>query len=139
MTAEEERNVEILREGYRLWHESRAESSDYWMKLMADDVHWRSLGGGAAGSEFTRECSGKPLVQKYFEEMGSQWEMLGYDANEFIAQGDRVVMLGACRWRHRKTGKVVDSPKADVLRMRDGKLVDFMEFYDTAQAIAATT
>jgi uncharacterized protein len=139
MTAAEESNVDILQEGYRRWHESRADSADYWMQLMADDIRWRSLGAGAAGAEFTRECSGKANVMKYFQEMGSQWELLAQDADEFVAQGDRVVMLGACHWKNRKTGKEVHSPKADVMRLREGQIVDFMEFYDTATAIAAKT
>ena len=65
--------------------------------------------------------------------------MLDYTADEFVAQGDRVVMLGSCEWKHRGTGKTVKTPKADVIRMRDGKIVDFMEFYDTAAAIAGAT
>jgi ketosteroid isomerase-like protein len=36
-------------------------------------------------------------------------------------------------------GCVRRTPKADVHRLRDGKVVDFMEFYDTAAAIGATT
>ncbi|RZL89683.1 MAG: nuclear transport factor 2 family protein [Variovorax sp.] len=138
MTPEEQKNVEILRDGYQRWHESRADSAAYWMSLMADDIRWRSLGAGAAGAEFTRECCSKPEVQRYFEQLGAQWELISYTADEFVAQGDRVVMLGRAQWKHRTTGKIVDTPKADVHRLRDGKVVDFMEFYDTAAAIGAT-
>jgi ketosteroid isomerase-like protein len=87
--------------------------------------------------EFTRACRSKEEVQTYFQELGKDWELLSYNADEFIAQGDRVVMLGSCEWKHRATGKIAKSPKADVHRLRDGKVVDFMEFYDTAVALAA--
>jgi ketosteroid isomerase-like protein len=39
---------------------------------------------------------------------------------------------------YRKTGIVVESPKADVFRFRDGLIVEFFEFFDTARALAAT-
>ncbi|HJS03719.1 MAG TPA: nuclear transport factor 2 family protein [Variovorax sp.] len=139
MTEEESNNVALLKKGYALWNQSKAdcEGVSCWMALLSDDVQWRSLAAGAAGMEFTRACRSKDEVQNYFQELGKDWELLSYDANEFIAQGDRVVMLGSCEWKHRGTGKIVKSPKADVHRLRDGKVVDFMEFYDTAGALAA--
>jgi hypothetical protein len=36
--------------------------------------------------------------------------------------------------KHRQTGKTAESPKEDVFRLRGGKVVDFMEYYDTAKA-----
>jgi uncharacterized protein len=107
--------------------------------LVSEDVRWRSLGADVAGAEFTKGCGSKQEVRRYFEKVSEQWEMLSYVANEFIAQGDRVVMLGRCQWKHRQTERIVDSPKADVLRFHEGKIVDFMEFYDTAAAAAAAT
>jgi len=60
-----------------------------------------------------------------------------HDMDEFIAQGDRVVVVGRVAWRNRQTGKTVDTPKVDVWRIRDGKAVDFVEFYDTARSLEA--
>jgi hypothetical protein len=136
MSAEEE-NVKVLREGYDLWNESKARSAAYWMDLISDDVHWRSLADGAVGVEFTNARTSKQGVQDYSEQLTRDWEMPNFQAEEFVAHGDRVVMLGRCAWKNRKTGKALDTPKADVFRFRDGKIVDFMEFYDTAAAIAA--
>ncbi|MGJ7507219.1 nuclear transport factor 2 family protein [Variovorax sp. GT1P44] len=135
----EERNVEALREGYRLWNDSKADSAQHWMNMMTDDIRWRSLGAGAAGSESTRECCSKQDVQRYFQQLGEQWELVSYTADEFIAQGDRVVMLGSCAWRHRTTQKVARTPKVDVFRFRGGKVADFSEYYDTAAVLAAAT
>jgi ketosteroid isomerase-like protein len=134
---EQEANVQVLREGYALWSSSNATSAEYWMDLISDDVRWRSLGAGAAGAEFTEECCSKSEVQRYFKQMGEQWKLLEYCANEFVAQGDRVVMLGSCKWEHLQTGIKVNSAKVDVFRFLDGKIVDFMEYYDTAAVAAA--
>ena len=139
MTEEESNNVALLEKGYALWHQSKADREGVacWVDLLSEDVQWRSLAAGAAGMEFTQACRSKDEVQRYFEDLGKDWEMVSYNVHEFIAQGDRVVMLGSCEWKHRSTGKIMKSPKADVHRLRDGKVVDFMEFYDTAAALAA--
>jgi ketosteroid isomerase-like protein len=138
MTAEEEANVTTLRNGFAEWDTTRGASVDNWMNLVADEVRWRTLGAAAAGDNFTQGCSSKAEVKRYFEELGTQWAMLGYTMEEFIAQGDRVVAVGNVSWRHRATGNAVHTPLVNVIRMRDGKIVDFMEFYDTAAAMAGT-
>ena len=48
------------------------------------------------------------------------------------------------RWPHRfraavDCGKAFDTPKADFWRLRDGKIVEFYEYFDTAQVMAAAT
>jgi len=142
MTAEEAKNVEILRVGYKLWNDSKASpaSIDYWMDQMSDkELTWRSLAGGAAGMEFTRNAHSKPEVRRYFDELARDWAMQSFTVQEFIAAGDRVVMIGHCAWTNRKTGKTLSTPKADVIKFREGKIVDFLEFYDTAAGIAAAT
>jgi ketosteroid isomerase-like protein len=134
----EDTNVAIVRRAYELWSETKAGSVDHWMSLMADYVDWRSMADGAPGLEFTCGASTREQVRGYLEGLTRDWEMLRYVVDEFVAQGDRVVMLGRCAWKHRATGKFVDMPKADVLRLRDGRIVGFMEYYDTAKAMAAT-
>jgi uncharacterized protein len=133
----EQENVEILRRGYALWNDTKADSVAHWLDLVADDVKWRSIADGAAGMEFTGECNNKAAVQRYFAELGSQWAMNYYTVDEFIAQDDRVVMIGRCGWKNRKTGATLDTPKIDIIRMRDSRIVDFFEVYDTAKALAA--
>ena len=63
--------------------------------------------------------------------------MIEYRVDHLVAQGDRVVMLGFCSFRHRKTGKVVSTPKADAWRFEGGMAVEFYEYFDTAQVHAA--
>jgi uncharacterized protein len=65
--------------------------------------------------------------------------MIHYTVDEYIAQDDAVFARGSTAWRNKKTGKTVDTPKADFWRFRDGKVVEFYEYYDTAGIIAAAT
>ena len=131
----EDDNVKILKEAYQYWSDHKEGSFEYWMDLMADNIQLNSIADGRKGMEFSRPCCCKQDVVRYFEELASEWEMIHYTVNEFIAQGERVVVIGSCGWKNRKTGKTVETPKADIIRMRNSKIIEFYEFYDTAKAI----
>ena len=62
--------------------------------------------------------------------------MLSYEVTDYVAQGDRVVAIVDSAWRNRQTGKTIELPKVDIWRFRDGRAVEFLEFYDTARLIA---
>lgn len=135
--SETKRNVDILKEAYALWNDSKAESVAHWLNMIDENVHWRSLAGGADGMEFTGECCNKKEVENYFNHLGGEWSMNHYTVDEFIAQDDRVVMVGSCGWTNKKTDKSIDTPKVDIIRMKDSKIVDFYELYDTAMTLNA--
>jgi ketosteroid isomerase-like protein len=130
-------NVATLREAYRLWHETKGGSVKVWLDLMADDVKVRSLAAGGPAAPFTSAHNSKEQFERYFEGLLAEWQMIHYTTGQFIAEGDRVAMLGSTAWRNRKTGREVDTPKADFWTFRDGKVVEFYELYDTAALVAA--
>ena len=132
-------NVAILKVAYQRWHDSKAGSVDHWLNLMTEDVQFRSLAAGAIPMQFTRPSSCKDEVKQYFAGLTSEWEMNDYRVEEYIAQGDRVIALCQVSFKHKKTGKTLNTPKADVHKFRDGKICEFFEFYDTAGALAAAT
>jgi uncharacterized protein len=135
----QEVHVGLLKQAYGKWHETKGGSVEHWLSLMTDDVKFGSLAAGAAGMEFTCTRTSKDQVRIYFAELGRHWEMIRYTVDDYIAQGDRVVAVGSCAFRNKDTGKVLETPKADFHRFRDGKICEFFEFYDTAQAIAQAT
>jgi uncharacterized protein len=69
----------------------------------------------------------------------ADWEMIHYTVDRFVAQSDAVFMRGSTAWRHRRTGKIVDTPKVDFWRFENGKAIEFFEYFDTARAFAAAT
>ena len=79
------------------------------------------------------------MTTSSIESLMRDWEMVSHTMNDFIAQDDRVAVIGRAVWRHKGTGKVADTRKVDIWRFRDGKAVDYAEFYDTARAFAAAT
>jgi ketosteroid isomerase-like protein len=137
--SDENQNVASLKEAYRIWHDTKAGSVDHWLNLMTDDVKFRSLAQGAKPMEFTRTSSCKDEVKDYFAGLTADWEMIYYRVDEYIAKGDRVVALGHVSFTNKRTGKILETPKADFHKFRDGKICEFFEFYDTAQAITVAT
>jgi hypothetical protein len=135
----EDSSVALLKEAYRQWHDTKGKSVDHWLNLMTDDVRFRSLAEGAKPMEFTRTSSCRNDVKGYFDGLTNDWQMISYRIDEYIAQGDRVVALGSCSFTHKKTGKTLETPKADFHKFRDGKICEFFELYDTAQALGVAT
>jgi ketosteroid isomerase-like protein len=135
----ETENLERVRAAYKAWNDSKGASMQHWLELMSPNVRFRSLAGGAPGLEFTTDCASSGDVERYFGALAQDWTMEHYTVDELFASGDRVVMLGHMAWTHKRTGRKVESPEADFLRLDNGKVVEFFEFYDTAKAIAAAT
>ena len=132
----EERNVAILKGAYRRWAESKGGDLTCWLDIVADDVKLQSLAGGTEPMSFTAPRNGRAEIEEYLKGLIAEWEMISYDVHEYVAQRDRVVALAHVAWRNRNTGKVADTPKADVWRFKNGRAADFFELYDTAKTFA---
>jgi ketosteroid isomerase-like protein len=131
-----DRNVEIIRNLYERY--TIGDGPECVLDSLADDVQWRSAGPPNLLA-FARSRQGRDEVRAYFEALHEDWQMISYKVNELIGQRDRVVALADICFCHRKTGKLVATAKADVFRLRDGKIVDFCEFFDTWAAVEAAT
>jgi uncharacterized protein len=132
-------NVEILKDAYARWHDTKGGSVDHWMTLVSDDIQFGSLAQGAPDMMFARGYDNREALRGYFDGLLSEWEMIHYTVDEFVADGDAVFMRGSTAWRNKKTGKVAETPKIDFWRFRDGKAVEYYEYYDTARVFAAAS
>jgi len=131
--SQEAANVAILKRCYQHWANSRGADADEWMSVCDENIKFGSIAEGPAKAEYLTAYSRRDALAEYFAGLKRDWEMLKYVAEHFVAQGDRVVMLGRCTWRFKKNGKVISTPKADSWRFANGKAVEFFEYYDTAK------
>ena len=65
----------------------------------------------------------------------SEFEL--FEPQEYIAQGDKVVVTGKYRARIKATGRTAESDWAHIHTLRGGKIAQFREFTDTANAVEA--
>ena len=137
--SQEAQNVGILKKAYADWASSKGGSADQWTAIFADNFKFGSMAQGGYGAAYLTAYQSRNELAQYFAGLARDWEMIEFVTDHFIAQDDRVVMLGHCSWRFKITGKIVATPKADSWRFADGKAVEFYEYYDTAQLREATS
>lgn len=82
------------------------------------------------------ERHGKEQVHEFFDILSRSLTFDRFEPREFIAQGDRVVVLGNYRGRA-IGGNAFESEWAMVFTLRNGKVVHFQEFTDSAAINAA--
>ena len=80
---------------------------------------------------------GKSEAVKYLDLMAETEEITDYEPREFIAQGDRVVVLGRSTATVRATGRHYSTEWVHVLTIRNKKIANFVEYFDTAAALRA--
>jgi len=135
--SDEARNVAVLTEAYRRWADSKGASGDHWISLFGENVRFGSIAEPLKAVAYMASYRSRDELGQYFAGITRDWEMLEYRVDHFVAQGDRVVMLGHCSWRAKQSGTVVSTPKVDSWRFADGKAVEFYEYFDTAQVMLA--
>jgi uncharacterized protein len=130
-----EHNLDVIRAVYERYTAGDLEAI---FGSLASDVVWRAV-GPPERLRFAKTYQGCDGVRAFFRALTEDWELISYKVNEFIAQGDRVVALTDACLCHKETGKIVATSIADVFRLRDGKIVEFCEFFDSAAAVEAAT
>lgn len=60
-----------------------------------------------------------------------------FHPRDFVAQGDKVVVLGEETGRVKKTGRKFKNIWAHIITLRDGQIIHFRTYSDTAVIVAA--
>ena len=99
------------------------------LAVLAADVSWTEAEGFPHGGTYLgREA----VLKSVFLKLGAEWEGFSAVPHEFIVQGDTVVSLGRYSGKYILSGKRFSAPFAHVWRLRDGKVVRFHQYTDTA-------
>ena len=124
-------NVERLRTALEAYNREGPEAI---IALLAPEVEWV-----ADRSDMGRVTyRGREGVRKSFEELYEGFDRLGFEVEELIEEGDRIVALGRMIARGRSTGLEAQIPLAVVFTAgQDGKLVRYESFRSTKEALAA--
>ncbi len=130
----EQENTKIVRQTYELFKSGDIETL---LSMYSDDVSWELP--EVENTPFGGKLSGREEVARFFAELDKYEENLTFERTDFIAQGDKVVVLGNFTWRVKSTKKEYASGFAHVVTVRDGKIVGFVEYMDTAARSKAHT
>jgi uncharacterized protein len=118
-------NLELIQGGYEAFGRGDLEGV---LAILSDDIEWSvpdlvPQGGNA---------NGKQEVAGFFERLLSLWEGLDLDIEDFVASGDRVVVLGTGSGTHDGSEKSYGFVHA--WTVRDGTAVRFYEYVDRSVA-----
>ncbi|HWT09238.1 MAG TPA: nuclear transport factor 2 family protein [Roseomonas sp.] len=105
------------------------------LDALADDVSWAS-GDEAAAAPWCGCHAGRAGVEAYFAALAAACVIIDYHIGQVIADGDWVAVTATVRARYHHSGAEREIAKVDVLRLRDGQICEFREYYDTSQIAA---
>jgi uncharacterized protein len=105
------------------------------LDLVSDDTDW--IVYGPAELPFSGHFRGKSGAKQFLEALITTQDDISAEFSDRIVQGNRVVILGNYSARIKATGKRVSTRIAHVWTVEDGKIIRFLDFFDTAAAQTA--
>lgn len=101
---------------------------------LSKDVDWTFFGSPAI--PFAGTFRGPEGVQKFFGALMGTADVLDFQIEDFLADGDKVVVLGREKIKVKATEKTWETRWAHVFTVAGGKVASFREYSDS-EAVAA--
>jgi uncharacterized protein len=98
------------------------------LAFCAEDIEWIVPGEGWPLAGTYRGHAG---VAEFFQKISKMLEMSPLEPHEFVAQGDRVLVVGFERGRVKATNRTFEGHWVMAFTIRNGKLSNFREYIDT--------
>ena len=105
------------------------------MAGMTEDIEW-ILPGPKEIIPFAGLHRGPEAVMQFFVALNETLEFEQFEPREFLAQGDKVVVLGYSRDRIKSNNRRFENEWAAVVTLRTGKVARYQIYEDTAAVVA---
>lgn len=130
----EQTNTRLVQQAYQRIH---AGDMAAFLTLLADDVQWQIF--PMQNVPFAGTWQGRAQVSEFFRKVAASQEQVEFVPEHFIAQDDKVVVLGYFVNRVKATGKESRSEWAQVWTVKEGVITQMQEYVDTAAVSRAHT
>lgn len=124
----EKENTALIQQGYKLFSQGDIPGL---LKLMSPNVTWELP--KLDNVPFTGKFQGVEEVGRFFSTLAGAMDVLKYEPRDFLAQGNKVVVLGESQYRVKEQKEAFDSKWVDVLTVENGKISSYRQYGDTAQ------
>ena len=128
----EDKNISVVKQGYEHFGTGNIEGL---LSLFDEEISWTTP--NVEGASYTGTRTGRDSVAEFFKHLSDAEEFSRFEPQEFIAQGDRVVVLGESESTVKDTGRSFSTPWVHIFTVKDGKVTGFLEFFDNALASKA--
>jgi len=125
-------NVALIEDIYAAYAQG---NSQFILDRITDDVDW--INEGPDSIPYAGTFKGPKDVQRFFETLASTVENGRVTAEDWIAQGDKVVSTGRFTATVKASGRRIDVPVAHVFTIRGGKIARWVGYADTARVAEA--
>jgi ketosteroid isomerase-like protein len=128
----EQELIQLVKRGYE-----RFKAGDIAGLLpdFADDIEW--VVPDTPGVPFAGTWRGKQEFLEYAKKFHDSMRAAHFEPREFIAQGNKVVVLGHFSGEAKTTGRPLENEWVNVFTYKDDKLTHFQHYGDTAASQAA--
>ena len=123
----ERENTQLVQQAYRDFQNGDIPAL---LDALSEDVEW--VVPEVEGVPGRGTWRGPEQVGEFFRILSDTQEPRQLELREFVAQGDKVVVLGHYVWHVKATGKEWESDFVHALSVREGKVTRFQEYTDTA-------
>lgn len=133
--------VAILRHAYRCWEGCCGADRNVWLDLANDDAVFHSLVSEKAAHPLAlaNVYRGREEIGAYFDAMEKDWELLSFDPQTFIEQGDEIAVFAIVKVRAKATGKIAHTWISHWWSFEGNRFAKAVEVFDGTQAMMAMT
>jgi uncharacterized protein len=121
----EQKNVQIVKDGFAAY--ARGDMQGL-LALFAEDIEWIVPGEGLPLAGTYR---GLAEVADFFQKISEMLEISFLEPREFIAEGDRVLVVGVERETVKATKRTFEEHWVFAFTFRNGKATNVREYFDT--------
>ena len=108
------------------------------MTFVAPDVHF-ALAGDPAASPVAGRLTGADKLRPQLVQLIEAFTFNSYDITALLVEGSRAAVHAKANITSVKSGATVDMELADFIEVRDGRVVSFVQFCDTATVAKIST
>lgn len=130
----EHENLQIVRDTYAAFGRGDIPAL---LEHVDEYVEWEAVIGAAPHVPTAGKRVGKNMVKEFFQILGETVEFDVFEAEEFVAQDNLVVVLGRYSGRAKGTGRAFAERWAMAMTVQHGKIVRFREYVSTSAIDAA--
>jgi ketosteroid isomerase-like protein len=120
----EQENLRIVQECYAAFERGDVAAA---LANYADDIDW-AIPGSPDIFPYAGKRRGREQVAQFYSAFAQTEAVEQMELQDFIAQGDKVLVFGHYRGRVRATGRSYTKDFIHAATLRDGKVVKFREY-----------
>jgi uncharacterized protein len=127
----EQQNLDVVRALYAAFGRGDLEGI---LAPLDPEVSWRTPGAPDLPTAGLRH--GTPAVREFFGLLLSTLDIIDFQPRDFLAAGDKVVVLGTSREGPKGSGRLVDFRWVHIFTFRNARIVAFEEPADVSELVA---